>query len=179
MIILKGRMAAKDAQIAYLKHELEVREREIKMLSEGDKEPGVVDGRIADLEGKIREMEALMKGLTEELLDLKTIVMKLHAKDEERRAAIQRPAAPPARQRPAPGAPTEKTSAPAGDLKLIMQADGTLKPEGKQREGLIVASSRYNAMPAKGKNKGRIVSEDRKKPDDLIYALEEEKEKND
>ena len=172
-------MAAKDAQIAYLKHELEVREREIQMLMEGSKGPGDAEGRLSDLEGKVREMEALMKGLTEELLDLKTIVMKLHAKEEERRTAIPRSAAPPARQRAMPTASAEKTSAPAGEQSLIIQLAGTLKPEGKQREGLIVASSRFGATPgAKGKNKGRLVSDDRKKGGDLIYAIEEEKGKN-
>ena len=35
------------------------------------------DDRIAALERKIRELEALVKGITEELLDLKSIVMKL------------------------------------------------------------------------------------------------------
>ncbi|HZD44209.1 MAG TPA: hypothetical protein VE134_09160 [Methanomicrobiales archaeon] len=134
----------------------------------------MAEERVSDLESKVREMEALMKGLTEELLDLKTIVMKLHAKDEERRAAVQRSVAPPVRPRSAPEPAKQKVAEP-GELELIMQSDGTLKPEGRQRSGLIVASPRYSGLSSKGKKKGQIVSDDgKKKSGDLIYAVDEE-----
>ena len=42
------------------------------------------DDRIAALERKVKEQEALVKGITEELLDLKSIVMKLSKASEER-----------------------------------------------------------------------------------------------
>ncbi len=43
------------------------------------------DDRIAALEKKMREMEALVKGLTQELLDLKSIAMKMSKQTDERR----------------------------------------------------------------------------------------------
>ena len=45
---------------------------------------GGSEDRIAALEKKVREMEALVKGLTQELLDLKSIAMKLSKQTEER-----------------------------------------------------------------------------------------------
>ena len=42
------------------------------------------EDRIAALEKKVREMEALVKGLTQELLDLKSVAMKMNKQSEER-----------------------------------------------------------------------------------------------
>jgi uncharacterized coiled-coil protein SlyX len=143
------------------------------------------DDRIAALERKLREQEALVKGITEELLDLKSIVMKLSKASEERsRQELKRvqPMAQSAQQPAAPGgAPAGSTvvmrpkSARQADpakpeepaMDMIMQPDGTMKLE--QRRGdknYIVASAGY------GRKKGRDVS---KKQSDLIYAAEEEK----
>ena len=150
------------------------------------------EDRIAVLEKKMREMEALVKGLTGELLDLKSIAMKMSKQTDERsRQDIRRgqtvvQASPPslsadaagpatagstvvmrkgARQPDLPAAPAE----PAMDM--IMQQDGTMKLE--QRRGdkdYIVASAGY------GKNKKGISV--KPKQSDLIYAAEKEDKKD-
>ncbi len=143
------------------------------------------DDRIAALERKVREQEALVKGITEELLDMKSIVMKLSKASEERsRQELKRvqPVAQGAQQpagaggASAPGgtvvmrpksrqAEAAKPSEPPMDM--IMQPDGTMKLE--QRRGdksYIVASAGY------GRKKGR---DSGKKQSDLIYAVDEEK----
>ena len=45
---------------------------------------GAGESRVAALEKKVNEMEALVKGLTPELLDLKSIAMKMSKQTEER-----------------------------------------------------------------------------------------------
>ena len=148
------------------------------------------DDRIAALERKIREQEALVKGITEELLDLKSIVMKLSKASEERsRQELKRvqavgvvppaAAAAPGAQAPAPaGASTvvmrpksarateaAKPEEPAMDM--IMQPDGTMKLEPRRGDkNYIVASAGY------GRKKGAGGS---KKQSDLIYAVDDEK----
>ena len=145
------------------------------------------DDRIAALERKIREQEALVKGITEELLDLKSIVMKLSKASEERsRQELKRvqavgttvptaaaPAGGPApvgttvvmRPKSARAAETAKPEEPAMDM--IMQPDGTMKLEPRRGDkNYIVASAGY------GRKKGR---EGSKKQSDLIYAVDDEK----
>jgi hypothetical protein len=142
------------------------------------------EDRIAALEKKMREMEALVKGLTQELLDLKSVSMKMSKASEERsrqelvRAPIvqQSAQAQPvatspsgstvirpkgSRQPEAPAAPAE----PAMDL--IMQPDGTMKMEPRRGDkDYIVASAGY------GRNKK---GQSKPKQGDLIYAAEESK----
>jgi hypothetical protein len=180
-------MAQSDAKIKYLEHELDQQEKLIQMM-EGS---GASEDRIAALEKKVREMEALVKGLTQELLDLKSIAMKMSKQTEERsRQELKRgpivqsmqPSAPApsagistsgstvirpkGRQPDVPSAPAE----PAMDM--IMQQDGTMKLEPRRGEkDYIVASAGYGrnkkGSPAKGKQS------------DLIYAAEEDKSKSD
>ncbi len=162
--------------------------REEKLITMLESSGGSED-RIAALEKKVREMEALVKGLTQELLDLKSIAMKMSKQTEERsRQELKRgpivqgaqpgsPAAPQAgpsasgstvirpksaRQPEAPAAPAE----PAMDM--IMQPDGTMKLEPRRGDkNYIVASAGY------GRNKkGTSV---KAKQSDLIYAVDEEK----
>jgi hypothetical protein len=131
-------------------------------------------------------MEALVKGLTQELLDLKSVSMKMTKQSEERSrqelkrgtivaGAASQPAAPAgapsttgstiirpkgARQAEAPAAPAES---PMG---MIMQTDGTMKAEPRRGDkDFIVASAGY------GKKKGAAKG----KQSDLIYATEETK----
>src|SRR5512137_3163457 len=73
-------MAQSDAKIKYLEHELDQQEKLITMMESS----GASEDRIAALEKKVREMEALVKGLTQELLDLKSIAMKMSKQTEER-----------------------------------------------------------------------------------------------
>jgi hypothetical protein len=142
--------------------------------------------RIAAIEKKMRDIEALVKGLTQELLDLKSLAMKMNKQTEERsrqelkrvQAVVQdapTPTAAPggalgstvvmrkgARASDAPQTPPEPV------MDMIMQSDGTMKME--QRRGdknYIVASAGY------GRNKkGTSVKQ---KQGDLIVAAEEEK----
>ena len=145
------------------------------------------EDRIAALEKKVREMEALVKGLTQELLDLKSVAMKMNKQSEERsRQELRRgpivagapaqsaaPAAAPsssgstvirpkgARQPEAPAAPPEPS------MDMIMQPDGTMKLEPRRGDkDYIVASAGY------GKKKGAV---NKGKQSDLIYATEETK----
>lgn len=144
------------------------------------------EDRIAALEKKMKEMEALVKGLTQELLDLKSVAMKMSKQTEERsRQEFKRApvAQQPAAQQPAPApAPTmsgstvirpkgkapEAQQAPAEpQMDWIMQPDGTMKQEPRRGDkDYIVASAGY------GKKKGAAA---KGKQSDLIYAAEETK----
>jgi hypothetical protein len=140
-----------------------------------------VEDRVASLEKKMRDMEALVKGLTEELLDLKSITMRMSKAREEPRGDLRmtksppvaaggqstvvvprKPAAPP--QVRAPTAPVEPEK-----MDMIMQPDGTLKPEKRQSSDYIVASAGYTKKNKPGQSGG--------KSSDLIVAEEEESEK--
>jgi hypothetical protein len=181
-------MAQSDAKIKFLEQELDEQEKLITMM-ENPVTAAANEERVAVLEKKVREMEALLKGLTEELLDLKSVAMKMSKQNDERsrqelkRAPIvqgtQPQVASPSmttsagsstvvmrkgdRHPAAPAAPEE----PAMDL--IMQSDGTMKLEPRRGDkNYIVASAGY------GKNKkGTSV---KAKQSDLIYAAEEEKD---
>src|SRR5512136_2532833 len=154
-------MAQSGAKIKYLEHELDQQERLITMMETSLS--AATEDRIATLEKKIREMEALVKGLTQELLDLKSVAMKMTKQSEERsRQELKRTpvAAGPAAQQEAPATPAE----PAMDM--IMQPDGTMKLEPRRGDkDYIVASAGY------GKKKGGAKT----KQSDLIYATEETK----
>jgi hypothetical protein len=183
-------MAQSDAKIKYLEHELDQQEKLIKMMETSG--TGVSEDRIALLEKKVRDMEALVKGLTQELLDLKSIAMKMSKQTEERsrqqlvRGPIVQGTAAPAQASPSvspsmaapsggstvirpkgrqPDVPAEPAE-PAMDM--IMQQDGTMKLEPRRGDkNYIVASAGY------GRNKkGTSV---KGKQSDLIYAAEEDK----
>jgi len=170
-------MAQTDAKIKYLEHELDQQEKLITMMESS----GASEDRIAALEKKVRDMEALVKGLTQELLDLKSIAMKMSKQTEERsrqelkRAPIvqgAQPAAPPAPSASGstvirPKGRSEAPAAPAEPvMDMIMQQDGTMKLEPRRGDkDYIVASAGY------GKNKKGIS----KKQGELIYAAEETK----
>jgi hypothetical protein len=144
------------------------------------------DDRVAALERKIREQEALLKGITEELLDMKSIVMKLSKASEERsRQELKRiqPIVQGAQQQApgaaaAPGGSTvvmRPKSARQGEpakpeepsMDMIMQTDGTMKLEARRGDkNYIVASAGY------GRKKGKDTA---KKAGDLIYAVDDEK----
>ncbi|MFA4850185.1 MAG: hypothetical protein WC626_10720 [Methanoregula sp.] len=148
----------------------------------------VTEDRIAALEKKVRDMEALVKGLTGELLDLKSIAMKMSKQSDDRIKQELRRGSPVvqgsqpspaanvvspssggstvvmrkgARQPEVPEAPAE----PAMDL--IMQQDGTMKLEPRRGDkDYIVARAGY------GQKKGAA---GKPKQADLIYAAEEDK----
>jgi hypothetical protein len=144
--------------------------------------------RIVAIEKKVRDMEALVKGLTQELLDLKSVAMKMAKTTEEgRRAELKRAqpgvqGAQPQTVSPAGASGTPSTvvmrkggkpaDAPAAPpeqaMDMIMQTDGTMKLEPRRgNKEYIVASAGY------GRNKkGTSV---KGKQSDLIYATEENK----
>jgi len=75
-------MVRPEAKIRYLEFELDEKERLIRMMENAGS--GAGEDRVAALEKKVNEMEALVKGLTQELLDLKSIAMKMSKMTEER-----------------------------------------------------------------------------------------------
>jgi hypothetical protein len=208
-------MAQKDARIRFLERELAEREKEMESMKDYDQPPAaaaapveaveVDDERLRDLERKVRELEALVKGLTAEVLDVKSIAMKLLRDSEDRRkkpvveerraaptlqaeprvAAEPRPArAPEPRPSPRPAERQQPAAAPAPDdakLELIMQNDGTLKPEPRRPSEYIVASTRTGSIPAKGRGKGGkssdrtlFVEQKKRAVDDVIQAEEDD-----
>jgi len=146
------------------------------------------EDRIAAMEKKMREMEALVKGLTQELLDLKSVAMKMSKQTEERsRQELKR--APTVVQGPQPypsgdagssssggstvvmrkGArqPDVPATPPEPVMDMIMQQDGTMKLEPRRGDkDYIVARAGY------GQKKGAA---GKSKQGDLIYAAEESK----
>ena len=76
-------MAQSDAKIKYLEQELDEQEKMITMM-ENPVTAAATEDRLVALEKKVRDMEALMKGLTQELLDLKSVAMKMSKQTEER-----------------------------------------------------------------------------------------------
>jgi len=183
-------MVQPDAKIRYLEFELAEKEKLVKMMESSGS--GAGEDRVAALEKKVNEMEALVKGLTQELLDLKSIAMKMSKQTEERsRQELKRvqpivqgsqvPGAVAGSGAPQSGGSTvvirkgsraadaepEAPAEPAMDM--IMQTDGTMKLEPRRGEkDYIVASAGY------GRNK-KGISVKQPKQSDLIYAAEEEK----
>lgn len=182
-----------DARMKFLEHELEEKERELKMVKREDEpeHPATAgaDERIAALERKVHELDALLKGVTAEMLDLKSVTRKLARNLEENEPrgvltpasgsgpAEQKPRSrniqdqEPVRVRgrqptpPPPATPGPEAEPPVdtSDMELIMQPDGTLKHEKRNRNDYIVASSGY--APATKMKKGKIESKIYEAPD--------------
>lgn len=182
-------MLKKDAKVKFLEHQLEEREREIVSMQGAEKTfINEGDERIYLLEQRVRDLEALVKGLTEELLDLKTVTMKIDHAFEARAKAAEKPRhrfmvedVPEEKEEPAPvQAPVvKKTPAPVeedeGDMDLIMQTDGTLKRERRHGSDYIIAPTRYQAPPSLiGKRKGEKSNSSTRKGGEIIFAEEED-----
>ena len=133
-----------------------------------------VNDRVNEIGKKVREMEALIKGLTNELLDLKSIVERLSSRMEEKRPPVM--ARPPGRLTVSPrGQPGEAPPADEGELVRIMQPDGTMKEERRKDPNVIVASPK-TAEALRRKGKGEPARG--KGSNALIYAVEEEDPKS-
>jgi uncharacterized coiled-coil protein SlyX len=179
------KMAQSDAKIKFLEQELDEQEKLIKMMEVSG--PGAAtEERIAALERKMREMEALVKGLTQELLDLKSIAMKMSKQTEERSRQELKRAQPIVQSSQSPqaasggqagsgttivmrkGAKSDVPEAPAEPvMDMIMQPDGTMKLEPRRGDkDYIVARAGY------GQKKGAA---GRSKQNDVIYAAEDSK----
>ena len=158
------------------------------LMMENSGSGAATDDRIAALEKKMRDMEALVKGLTGELLDLKSIAMKMSKQSDDRIKQELRRVSPVvqgsqpyqaadvaspssggstvvmrkgARQPDVPATPPEPV------MDMIMQQDGTMKLEPRRGDkDYIVARAGY------GQKKGAA---GKPKQNDLIYAAEEDK----
>jgi hypothetical protein len=153
---------------------------------------GGAEDRIAALEIRLRDMDALVNGLMAELLDMKAVSLAMTRQNDERsrqdlvrgpaaqRITSQEPAGSSAspsdatsssgstivRSRAAhqPGVP----AAPAEpQMVRIMQTDGTMKMEARHGDDRIDSSAGY------GKNKRGSAAMSKQNP--LIYAADEDK----
>lgn len=156
MIILRENMAQKDVKIKFLERELKEREHEMVTLKKVDKD-GAPGDRIHEIELKIRELDAMVKGLTEEMLDQKALLENLSKMAEARVRPVQKPDPDLPRQKaPVPREVVMKAPrqpVPDENLDLIMQTDGTLKAEKRASSDYIVASSGYKSGTTAGQNR--------------------------
>jgi uncharacterized coiled-coil protein SlyX len=133
--------------------------------------PQPVNDRVSELEKKVREMEALIKGLTNELLDLKSVVERMNSRMEEKRPQVMtRSAGRVTVSQKGESAPVDE-----GELARIMQPDGTMKEERRKDSDYIIASPRSAAAL---KNKGKGEQSKGKGSTALIYAVEEDDSKS-
>jgi hypothetical protein len=130
-----------------------------------------LDDRVRLLERRIVEMDALMKGLTDEMLDMKAVVMKL--KKEQRPPPVIQAVVPPVsrgkvekekEERASEKESGKQTSHARDKITLKMQPDGTLQPEAETGEDIIIASPRDT--------RSRLKDQGRSGQSDLIIADE-------
>jgi hypothetical protein len=140
---------------------------------------GEAEVRIAALEKRVRDMEALVKGLTAEMLDLKTITSTKPGKDKERSrqeltqgtvvrgTKIPVPAGPSASPLVAVPPDERIVIRPKGashqdavtvteepEMARIMQADGTMKMEPRHGDKNSITSSSGYSRTKKGAPEG-------------------------
>lgn len=170
-----------DAKIRDLEHDLEDKEREIQMLRESIHEYNtrnpVSDERMKDVEKRINELDGLMKGLMGEMLDVKACLQKIsksldegeipaprRAQRETRESRRYPPVVSPsaAAERKASAAGADAEASKSSKETMIIQPDGTMKPEVQSGDEMIVADHRSGRSP------GRRGDPREKKP--LIYA---------
>jgi hypothetical protein len=134
--------------------------------------------RIERLERRAAEMDALLKGLTDEMLDMKAVVMKM--KKDQRPAPVIQAVSPPAPSRNKTSRPEDSESGresmastpvqpPREKVTLKMQPDGTLAPVRDIGEDIIIASARDSRSRGKeGSERIRsdlIIAEDTDQPE--------------
>ena len=187
MVLVVVRDVVITALRIYAEYKNNIQESQITMM-ESSGSGSASEDRIAALETKVRDMEALVKGLTQELLDLKSIAMKMSKQTEERSRQELKKLQPLVQGTQPQGAATatgsgstvvmrsksarqsddtpEKPEEPAMDM--IMQSDGTMKLEPRRGDkDYIIARAGYGRDK---KGSGAKV-----KQSDLIYAVEEDK----
>ncbi|MDD1676924.1 MAG: hypothetical protein LUQ40_04210 [Methanomicrobiales archaeon] len=99
------------------------------------------EGRIRNLETRLMHIEAVFKGLNEEMSDLKSTTSKYTATLDEHPAAIAVPSSDAAVFQPqfTAAPPMAQTIAPKPEqYDLIMQSDGTLKPERRAGNDFVI-----------------------------------------
>jgi hypothetical protein len=169
-------MMPEDYKKSLLKNIPDQKEKDMEIPRKESMPPATPEERISALEKKVRDQDALIKGLTEELLDLKSIAMRLNKVNEQQRTELKmtRPSAGAGSGTvviPARAAPRVQPPPPPEPEKMgmIMQPDGTLKLEKRKSDDYIVASAAYS-------KKGKQQSSGSGKKNDLIVAEDEEKE---
>jgi hypothetical protein len=170
-------MMPEDYKKSLLKNIPDQKEKDMEIPKKESMPPATPEERISALERKVRDQDALIKGLTEELLDLKSIAMRLNKVNEQQRTELKM-------TRPSGGTGTATVVVPARSaprtppppppepekMDMIMQPDGTLKLEKRKTSSdYIVASAAYS-------KKGKQQSSGTGKKSDLIVAEDEEKE---
>jgi hypothetical protein len=136
---------------------------------------GEAEVRISALEKRVRDMEALVRGLTAEMLDLRAITATTSRKDGEHRCQELGPeTVVPATPIPVPAGPPASPSVPVPpddrivirprgtnqkntevkteepEMVRIMQADGTMKMEPRYGDVNSITSSSGYSRPKKG-----------------------------
>ncbi len=142
--------------------------------------------RINVLERRIRDLEALVKGLTDEMLDLKSITRRLSKTYDDRGPYIVRDRTVPERpetvilpklnQKPqtqpqTPGDIETEKKEEKQEMAMIMGPNGTLHPEErKPNSDYIIASAKYHKKSEEGRRE-KVGSE---KKSMLIIAEEDD-----
>lgn len=173
-------MMPEDYKRSLLKDISDQKEKDMENPRKESMPPATPEERISALEKKVRDQDALIKGLTEEFLDLKSITMRLSKVSERPEVKVNRPSTTATvggtgtvvvAKRPVPTTAARAPPPPEPEkMEMIMQPDGTLKPEvRKVSSDYIVASAAYSK---KGKQQGQGAG----KKSDLIVAEDEEKE---
>ncbi len=155
----------------------------IVMGDERDTKPDEINDKIQEMSIRINEIDALVRGMIEEMLDLKAIVMKM-LKDQRNTPIIREiPKKSDAlgttdnpditekgkeKVLPLPDPPIPTPPVRQEKIFLKMQPDGTLKPEQDYGEDIIVASAYSSGKESK--KKGRISPGD---DSNLIIAEDE------
>ncbi|ACL16110.1 hypothetical protein [Methanosphaerula palustris] len=202
-------MALKDAKIKFLEQELEEKERAIEMMRDSENvQPPVQpvvqpqdDSRVTVLEQRVRDLEAVVKGLIEEILDMKAMTQKIYKASEDltsrpQQVSRSRGSASTVMVHPRNAdrlsdhasehlekqiltpKPSRAVSVeePAKAMDLIMQPDGTLKHEVRTSREYIVAPAGYDTKNPMRKGKTVSGQGARKNPnarvDDVILAEE-------
>ncbi len=170
-----------DAKVRDLEHVLEEKEREVQMLRDSIHEYNtrnpVSEERIKGVEKRLNELDSLVKGLMEEMLDVKACLQKISKSLDENPVQVPKrvpreskesrrypPVVSPSAAAEMKASASESGSETEGSKreKLIIQPDGTMKPELQSGEEMIVADHR-NGRPL-----GRRGDPRERKP--LIYA---------
>ena len=177
-----------DPKTRDLEHELDEKEREIQMLRDSIHDFNsinpVSDERAKTIERRLDELESLVKGLTQEVLDVKACLKNISKSIGEdvpvhgHRGSGSGKGPGPKRYPPvvAPGAAADKRVAEVAEIeeeqpkrkeKLIMQPDGTMKKEIQSGDEMIIADNRPRQASS-----GRRSDPLERKP--LIYAEEDD-----
>ncbi|EHQ34848.1 DUF7518 family protein [Methanoplanus limicola] len=143
------------------------------------------DERVKALERQVNEMSGMVRGLTAEMLDLKAWIQKLSKSLDDKSAENRRVVADKKRESaavkdpkkyPVPEKPVDVAVKKTEDSRrreekdrseevLIIQPDGTMKPERMKGDGMIIADNRGGHIPAR-----RASERDPRDRKPLIYA---------